>query len=242
MQLSRITTFFVLIALSGCASFSRSDQSAQKQQAPDSRQVFLEHEVSRLSEKLSALETKINAMEAQIAHNLRAGKIGSAGSNINGPAASGGTAAENLPVKLPGEIKPKTIGIESSFRKALESYQSGRYDDASMRFYEISKNNASHLLASHALYWAADSHAKRGEWEMATRRWQQLESQYPRSAFITETLAGLAGAFEKQGNLERANHYKNVLYKHYPDAPATMNLLTSDNRTTDSADVGGRIE
>lgn len=190
------------------------------------KEVFLEHEVSRLNEKLSAMEVKLNALQAEI--EARRAAIPERIS-YDETTSSASAPDPTLPNKVKNNnVEPK-VHVETEFKTALKRYQEGKYLDASMQFYEVSKNYSGHLLASHALFWAGDAHARSGQWTMATKRWEELTTRYPKSIFIPDAFAGLAQAFSKQNNAERAGYYRNILYKNYPDAPATLNLLTSDN-------------
>jgi TolA-binding protein len=108
----------------------------------------------------------------------------------------------------------------------MDLFQAGQNLEAASQFALLAKKYPRHLLASHSLYWAGEAGARGSQWELAIQNWQELEKTYPRSAYMPEALAGLARAYEKQGNIGRAKSYKQNLLRAYPKAPVSLALNT----------------
>ena len=113
---------------------------------------------------------------------------------------------------------------EQEFRSGMELFQNGRNLEASARFVAVAKTYPRHLLAAHALYWAGEAHARGQQWSMAIENWEELERSYPRSSYVPEAMAGLARAYEAQGNVAKAQQYRSTLLQAFPQAPVSLNL------------------
>lgn len=152
------------------------------------------------------------------------------------------------------EERPPTGAVEKAFRASMELFQNGRNLEASSRFTALARQYPRHLLASHALYWAGEANARSKQWSMAIESWEQIEKDYSRSAYAPDALAGLAKAYESQGNTAKAMDYKNKLLRYFPGAPVTLNMAArqdagmvkhavSDQEAADSAgDQAGQGE
>jgi TolA-binding protein len=109
----------------------------------------------------------------------------------------------------------------------MELFQSGKNLEAASRFALFAKKYPRHLLASHALYWAGEASARAQQWSIAMENWEELQKAYPRSAYVPEALAGLARAYEKQGNPSKAQMYRSTLMKAFPKSPVALSLNTT---------------
>ena len=65
------------------------------------------------------------------------------------------------------------------------------------------------------------------QWSLAMENWEELEKLYPRSAYMPETLAGLARANENQGNPGKAKSYRDALLRGFPKSPTALSLQVS---------------
>ena len=201
-----------------------------------------EAEISRMSTKIAALETKVDVLTA----NLEKAQMRNAQPVIEGGArpsprlaapvedlddaafeAAQVSAAPVRAAALPSESKvpdAPTSAVEKDFRAAMDLFQAGQNLEASSQFALFSKKNPRHLLASHALYWAGEAAARGQQWSLAVQNWQELEKTYPRSAYLPDALAGLARAYEKQGDIARAKGYKDTLLRTFPKSPVAISL------------------
>lgn len=210
----------------------------------------LESEVSRLNTKISALETKLDVLTASVERNQlrKTQPIIEAQSdpqpNMAVPveeevveeSAVQLSSAPSRPAALPVAVKSSSgssAGIEKEFQAAMELFQSGKNLEAASRFALFAKKNPRHLMASHALYWAGEAGARAQQWSLAMENWEELERLYPRSAYVPEALAGLARAYENQGNPSKAAAYRNTLLRGFPKSPTALALQI--NRGGESA-------
>jgi TolA-binding protein len=200
----------------------------------------LESEVSRLNTKVSALETKLDVITANLERSQmqRAQPVIEAQAtpqeNMAAPVEefpeeSQVSSAPIRPVPLaappPAKIfDTKSSGAEKEFSGAMELFQGGKNLEAASRFALFAKKFPQHLLASHALYWAGESSARAQQWSLALQNWEELETQYPRSAYLPEALAGLAKAHERQGNPAKAKAYRDTLARAFPKSPVALTL------------------
>lgn len=210
-----------------------------------------EAEISRMSTKLAALETKVDVLSANlekaqlrgaqpvIEGALRAGAMAAPVEDMGEPIFDKATAAAAEPVTdeptaspihqtaLPGSVKGADApagAVEKEFRSAMDLFQSGQNLEASSRFALFTKKYPRHLLASHALYWAGEASARGQQWALAIQNWEELQRNYPRSAYTPESLAGLARANEKQGDIAKAQAYKAKLLSTFPKSPVALSL------------------
>lgn len=196
-----------------------------------------EAEISRMSTKIAALETKVDVLSANLERAQMKNSQPVIESSHGAPALS--AAVEDEPVaaasaaasahvgSLPNLVKgaeAPSSAVEKDFRGAMDLFQAGQNLEASSQFALLAKKYPRHLLASHSLYWAGEASARGAQWELAVQNWQELVKSYPRSAYMPEALAGLARAYEKQGNIARAKSYKDTLLRSYPKAPVSLAL------------------
>jgi TolA-binding protein len=207
-----------------------------------------EAEISRMSTKIAALETKVDVLTANLeraqmksaqpviesGHGsaaLAAAVDDAPAAAFNAETAAAPDRASSLP-KLVKTVDAPSSAVEKDFRGAMDLFQAGQNLEASSQFALLAKKYPRHLLASHALYWAGEAGARGSQWELAIQNWQELEKTYPRSAYMPEALAGLARAYEKQGNIGRAKSYKENLLRAYPKAPVSLALSGGGAQTT----------
>jgi len=126
-------------------------------------------------------------------------------------------------------LDSRTSGAEKEFRSAMELFQSGKNLEAASRFGAFAKKYPRQLLASHALYWAGEASARVQQWSLALENWEELEKVYPRSAYLPETLAGLARAHENQGNPVKAKFYRDSLARAFPKSHVALAMQINQN-------------
>lgn len=207
-----------------------------------------EAEISRLQTKISALETKVDVLTANLEKiqlqkaqpiieasanpepNLAAPVANEMESQIhnedNAMVSSAPTRpAISTPTHLPDAVKSTNSGgAEREFRAAMDLFQSGKNMEASVKFSLVAKKFSRHLLAGHALYWAGESAARAKQWTVALENWEALEKNYPRSTYIPDALAGLAKAYEAQGDVAQAKTYRDTLKRSFPNSPVALSL------------------
>lgn len=205
--------------------------------------AVLEGEVSRLNTKVAALETKLEVMSAnlekvQMQRNqpfIEAQP--SPEPTLSVPVADSiETQVSSAPERpAPPSFAPKITANSSAiptssakgdaeFQAAIEIFQGGNYEEAGTQFQQFAKSNPHHILASHAMHWAAES-AFRGEnLPLALQIWKALETQYPKSAYAADSLAGQARTFEKMGDAAQSNLAKVRLQQRFPKSPALAGL------------------
>lgn len=250
------------LVLSSCAMLRRdleeepqgSDQEETAASANTSEAY--ESEISRLNTKVSALETKLDVLTTNLERiqMQRSQPVIEAESSPQPNMAAPVTeeteeeeptqvsAAPVRPVTLPAGIKGSTApvsnsGAESQFRSAMQLFQSGKNLEASSQFASIARKYPQHLLASHSLYWAGEASARAQQWSVAIENWQELEKKYPRSAYMPEALAGLARAYETQGNIIKAKSYRDTVQRAFPKSPVILTLQSSGGKSTKATKV-----
>jgi TolA-binding protein len=207
-----------------------------------------ESEVSRLNTKVAALETKVDVLSSNL-ERLQAQKSqpiiqAEPQANLAAPVSDSGevqdqsrpvqvSAAPSRPNRLPSLPKetseeiaapsPKSASAaEKEFRSAMQLFQNGQNLDASSRFALMAKKFPHHMLAAHALYWSGEAAARAQQWSIATESWSELERKYPHSTYMPEALAGLAKAYESQGDAQRAKTYRTLLTRSFPKSSVAM--------------------
>jgi TolA-binding protein len=200
----------------------------------------LESEVARLNTKIAALETKVDVLSATLERNqlqrnqpvieARPPEPNMAAPvDFQEPEIDANTQVSAAPARattLPAQAKAASPAVhsaaEAEFRANMEMFQNGKHLEAASGFAMFAKKYPHHLLASHALYWAGESGARGQQWSIAAQNWEELEQRYPRSAYLPEALAGLARAYEAQGDTARAQSYRSTLLKAFPRSPVVL--------------------
>jgi TolA-binding protein len=201
-------------------------------------------EVSRLNTKIAALETKLDvltssmermqAQKAQPVIEAQPNPQASLAAPVEGgqeveeqPQTTQISAAPAKPTQLPATIKEtedtgSASGVEKEFRAGMQLLESNRHLEAASRFALVAKKFPHHLLAGHALYWAGEASLRAQQWSLAAENWAELESRYPRSAYMPEALAGLAKAHDALGDARKAGAYRSLLLKAFPKSPVAL--------------------
>ncbi len=209
-----------------------------------------ESEVSKLTTKIAALETKVDVLSANLEHlqaeksqpviqaepqpNLAA-PVGESASEIQDQTRSTEVSAaparpsQHLPaatkstlLETDNESSKTANGAEREFRASMELFQNGQNLEAASHFAFTAKKFPHHLLAAHALYWAGEASSRAKQWAIAAENWEELEKKYPHSAYMPETLAGLAKVFEAEGDLGKAQTYRSLLARSFPKSSVAM--------------------
>ncbi len=246
-----VLIFLGAFALSGCSMFQRShdpDPSLlppgtalhnpdEETETVENAQPGLEDEVSKLNTKIEALETKL-AVLTHAFENFQAKK---SQPQINAEQ-SEVVAQPSLSVPVveqPSEAHVKNVSaapvppargssaVEGEFRGAMKEFQQGHYRNAAQQFASLAQENPNHLLAGHALYWAGEANARVQQWSGAIEDWENIEKNYPTSTYVPEALAGLAKAYEVQGNVTKAKGYKETLTRSFPNSPVALAVASS---------------
>jgi|GEM_PF-4557507 len=208
-----------------------------------------ESEVARLNTKIAALETKVEVLNASLerAQAMKSQPIIEAESRPQANMAAPVEMAEDIqeqsphisaaPAKpLPVVIKsldpaaPGASGAEKEFRSSMQLFQNSRYLEASSRFALVAKKYPNHLLAGHALYWAGEASSRGGQQGTAADNWLELERHYPRSAYLPEALAGLAKAYESQGDSAKAKKYRSLVLNSFPKSPVALRMAPEQSQ------------
>lgn len=240
---------FLLLVLAGslsaCSLIERRGDgdvpsNAAEAAADDSRHNgdYLEKEVSRLSAKVEALETKMEV----VTNNLEKQQIRSAQPVINAepatpsapPTASEAVESTTVPSSVPLHETPVATNsseslssTETNFRNAMVLFQSGKNLEAGAAFVNLAHQNSRHHLAPHALYWAGEANARAEQWKLANAAWEELRSKYPHSAYLPDALAGLVRSYGALGETNQAGAVRASLLRSFPQAPAALNLQTT---------------
>lgn len=201
----------------------------------------IDEEVAKLNAKVSALETKLEVLTATMERfQLRGAQPVIEASSMPQPQPTMAapveisdpqvSSAPIRPQELPETAKsqstpPPAPEAEKEFREGMALFQSGKNMEAASKFALIAKKYPDHLLAAHSLYWAGEASARSEQWSLAIANWEELEKKYPRSAYLPESLAGLARAYENQGDLGRARAYKDTLLRAFPKSPVAIHSL-----------------
>lgn len=246
--------FAGVFLLSGCSLFQRSSETNPSLPSPDTALAVpesegealspqIEGEVAKLNTKVEALETKLDVLTMAF-EKLQAKRSQpkitadsswdtSAQPNLAAPINElpADTVDAHQPVKqVSAAPVPPSRGnsaVEANFRKAMIEFQQGHYRNAAQQFAAIAQMEPNHLLSAHALYWSGEAHARIQQWSSAIESWQTIEKNYPTSTYVPETLAGLAKAYEVQGNITKARTYRDTLSRAFPHSPTTLAAATS---------------
>lgn len=198
-------------------------------------------EVSRLNTKVAALETKLEVLTASM-ERIQAQKSQpiieaetrpqptlaapvDENEEIQDQAHTGqisAAPAKPAPVNMAAPLPTAASGAEKEFRAAMQLFQNNQHLEAASRFALMAKKYPNHLLAGHAVYWAGEASARSQQWDLAIENWSELEKRYPRSAYLPEALAGLAKAYETQGDAAKGKQYRNLLVRSFPKSPIAL--------------------
>ncbi|MGZ3694935.1 MAG: tetratricopeptide repeat protein [Bdellovibrionota bacterium] len=206
----------------------------------------VESEVSRMNTKISALETKLDVLTSNMERldmqrqqpviEAQASPQPTMAAPVEVPESTQVSAAPIQPAALlPTDVKSASSAAadsapEKEFRSAMVLFQNGKNMEAASHFALLAKKYPQHLLASHSLYWAGEASARGQQWSLATENWEELEKRYPRSAYVPEALAGLAHAYESQGDAAKASTYKNILLRSFPKSPVALSFHSSSSQ------------
>jgi TolA-binding protein len=248
-SLAIVSTLFVLNA---CSLLERREENVPQEEASPKAVAAYENEISRLNTKIEALETKMevltNSLEKQQmrasqpriqAETMPVTQVSEAAdlSHVESreepvivrEVAPSTASAVSKPRSMPSAKKSDTAlnsATEKEFRAAMELFQTGRNLEAAAAFNNVARKYPAHALASHALYWSGESFARNQQWSSAADAWQSVEKNYPHSAYLPEALAGLARAYDAQGNSMQGQAYRTMIMKSFPNAPVALNLAT----------------
>jgi TolA-binding protein len=211
-------------------------------------------EVARLNTKIAALETKVEVLNSQLekAQAIRSQPIIEAEprpqANMAAPVDMGEDIQEQAPHISAAPAKPLPVmirslepssasasGAEKDFRSSMQLFQNNRYLEAASKFALMAKKFPNHLLAGHALYWAGESSARGGQQGTAAENWLELEKHYPRSAYLPEALAGLAKAYEAQGDTAKAKHYRSLVLNSFSKSPVALKMAPEEKGSGQAA-------
>jgi TolA-binding protein len=219
---------------------------------PEPQNSAMDTEISKLHTKISALETKVEVLNAGLerlqaqksqpviqaempSQHAMAAPLETAhpAEEASGEAQEGEAEVSAAPIR-PAPAPAKTVdtatnaGAERDFRAAMKLFQSGRNLESASQFAMVAKKYPDHLLAAHALYWAGEASARGQQWSIAIENWSELEKKYPHSAYLPEALAGLAKAYESQGDTAKAKKYRSLVAKSFPKSPVAMRVEGND--------------
>ena len=234
--------------LSSCSLLQRSDELDEKTSNTNNTANLLEDEVSRLNTKVSALETKMDVLTSSM-ERIQVQKsqpiieaqqaAPSPQKNLAAPVElaiethTQNDSAPEPPAVLPSSSKVPPMEnnkiVEKDFRTAMQFFQTGKNLESARKFTNISKQYPLHILASHSLYWAGEANARALQWSNAIESWENLEKNYPRSAYLPETLSGLARAYENQGDSTKAKSYRETLSRSFPKSPVALNFSNAQS-------------
>jgi len=202
-------------------------------------------EVARLKTKIAGLETKVEVLTASLerAQAMKSQPIIQAEAQPETNMAAPVNMAEEIqeqspqisaaparPAPAPILIKSMDAPVvgasaaEREFRASMQLFQNGQNLEAASRFALMAKKFPNHLLAGHALYWAGEANARGKQMGMAADNWLELENLYPRSAYLPEALAGLAKAYERQGDTAKAQQYRSLVLNSFSKSPVALRL------------------
>lgn len=269
--------FLLLIVLfttiSSCALLRRdleAEETSESEQEESHavKSPEMDNEVSRLTTKVSALETKLDVLTATLEkmQMKKAQPIIEAETepqkSMSAPVLEPMNASSESDVaEMESEKSPSTLATtsaqeqtpfeplfygesESDFKSAMTLFQNGKNIEAASRFSVLAKKYPKHPLASHALYWAGEANAREKQWSMAIQNWEQLEKLYPTSTYVADAMAGLSRAYEMQGDTTKSVSYKNTVLQSFPNSPVALNLHTkgSTAQTATSSAAPARKE
>jgi TolA-binding protein len=208
-----------------------------------------DNEVARLNTKIAALETKVDVLSANLEKvqaqrsqpiieaerarpqpNMAVPVEAAEEAHDQSPQISAAPTRPTAPPSPPKSAEPtapaeaSASGVEKDFRAGMQLFQNGKHQEAALRFSQVAKKYPSHLLASHALYWAGEANMRGQQTSLATENWLELEKRYPRSAYLPEALAGLAKAFEAQGDSAKAKQYRSLVLRSFPKSPVALRM------------------
>ncbi len=201
-----------------------------------------EGEVARLNTKIAALETKLDVLTASMERmqTQKAQPVIEADTRPQPTLAAPVDEAEEIeetahpaqisaapakpasPAYVGTDSPAPANGAEKEFRASMQLFQNGQNLESASRFALVAKKYPNHLLAGHALYWAGEASARGQQWDLAVENWSELEKRYPRSAYLPEALAGLAKAYETQGDATKGKQYRNLLLRSFPKSPIAL--------------------
>lgn len=135
------------------------------------------------------------------------------------------TVSPALPeeIEVLPEVKQKNIKIEKIlkpeefYRRGLQVFLSGRFDDALRNFQDFLMNYPQHNLSEDVLYWSGEAYYAMGDYNSAISEFDRVARDYS-GRKTPDALLMASSAFVKLDNKEKAEEVLNWLIEQYPDS------------------------
>ncbi len=188
---------------------------ATQQQLVDAqkRVVALSSHVASLEKKIDEMKSRLDIFFANQPANVAA---------IAHPAEGEGTEAE-----VPDDPHDPEAGFVhddavQAYRKAMASFNAGKYSDGILAFSSFLEKYPDHPLAGSAQYFVGESYFKQKEYKMADQNFQRVLVSYDRSIHVPDTLRDMADAEDALGNAEAAAKHRQLLTSLFSQSPASQ--------------------
>ncbi len=191
----------------------------------------------RASQAEGRLERALNDIEYRLSTVEGGGDLSGAppaGGNRPGPSPAGGTLG-TLPGGSGAGAGPQTAMLPpgdpvTQYDFAYGLLQRGDYDGAERALREFADRNASHSLASNALYWLGETYYVRGRFGDAAAAFGQGFQRFPDGSKAVDSLLKLGMSLAQMGQRDDACLTLAQLGSQFPDAPAAVQRRAAAER------------
>ncbi|MBI4843503.1 MAG: tol-pal system protein YbgF [Nitrospirae bacterium] len=121
---------------------------------------------------------------------------------------------QNVKSNVTAAVKPEDL-----YRRGLEVFLAGRFDDALSSFKDFTKTFPKHALREDVTYWSGEAYYAKGDYKKAIAEFDKVVKDYSYSGRkAPDALLMASSAFVKLDNTKKAEEILNWLIQQYPDS------------------------
>jgi tol-pal system protein YbgF len=127
---------------------------------------------------------------------------------------------EPQPLSVVSVPPPPRLGdsgdADKLFGAALSAYREGQVEDAYRRFAVFLKKFPTHAIAANAVYWMGECRFDAREYRQAVAQYARVVKKYPGSNKIPDSLFKIGVAYERLGEMAKAQQVFEAILTTYP--------------------------
>jgi len=209
-----------MLTLTGCALFPASKNDHPLVDKNEERYFEMTERLSQQDAKIAQLTSRLEAMNGQ-AKPAKKAPVAKAKPPVEREQASI-TAEDGDPLAPISENTVATSKHESmhAYFEGTRLLEQGKYDLALGQFREFLKSAPEHVYADRAQFQIAEAHFLNKDYGLVVVATNLLESRYPYSFKVPESIYKRGLSFEGLGQKDPARNVFKDLVKRYPESPA----------------------
>lgn len=213
-----------ILALTGCALFPASKNDHPLVDKNEERYFEMTERLSQQDAKIAQLTSRLEAMNggAKPAEKAPVAKAKPQGKGNVSAEPRTITADDGDPLAPLSENTVATSKTESmhSYFEGNRLLEQGKYDLALGSFRDFLKASPDHVYADRAQFQIAEAHFLNKDYGLVVVATNLLESRYPYSFKVPESILKRALSFEGLGQKDPARNVLKDLIKRYPESPS----------------------